>query len=372
MVMAQLTSSISAFSCRAGLNNGIFIAMRYFSFLLVFLFLGIFGFFSMVSAQNATLYFVPASSAVSPGQTFRVQVMVDTKGEAVNAVAAYFMYPADKFDALAVDRTGSAMTLFAEDKAAAGRVDISGGTPTPGFSGIQKIASVDFRVKPAVTGVAILSFLSDAAILRNSDNQNILNLGSSGKANFQIAAVSSPLPPPPLPPTPPPAGGPTPTPIPTPSPVGGFEEALVISDIAVEPEENSDGDIVVSWKTNRPANSQIMYGTSKEYEFSVLDGSLTTDHSIVLTGVSPQAARAGYSFQILAFDESGGKAQSEIEEYIGPTDSLVPPSQIQNIGFEVGGFEIRLPFLIAFILLPIAVVVVIALVLFSRARARSS
>ena len=334
--------------------------MRYFSLFLGFFFAGTLGFFSMVLAQNATLYFVPSSSTVSPGQTLRVTVMADTKGEFVNAVAAYFMYPTDKLDALVVDRTGSVMTLFAEEQASGGRVDISGGTPTPGFFGIQKIASVDFRVKPAATGTATLNFLSDAAILRNSDNQNILSLGSSGKANFQIGQG---VPPPVGVPVPTPTPTPTPTPIPTPTPAPQVpSEGLLISDITIGPDGGGDN-AIVSWKTNRPVNSQVTYGQSDEHEFSALDGKLTTEHSIVLTGVR---ASEGYSFQILGFDEFGEKAQSEIEEYIGPTDSLVPPSQIQDGELEVGGFGIRFPLLIAFVLLPILVVLGIAFILFSR------
>jgi hypothetical protein len=113
-----------------------------------------------------------------------------------------------------------------------------------------------------------------------------------------------------------------------------------------------------------------MYGinrTSSGLEFSVLDGSLTTNHSIVLTDVR---ARAGYSFQILGFDEFGEKVQSEVVGYVGLTDSLVPPSQGQDGGFEIGGFEIRPSMLVLFVGLPLLVLLLAAFLLFQRMRSR--
>ena len=333
--------------------------MRYFSLFLGFFFAGTLGFFSMVLAQNATLYFVPSSSTVSPGQTLRVTVMADTKREFVNAVAAYFMYPADKLDALVVDRTGSVMTFFAEEQASGGRVDISGGTPTPGFFGIQKIASVDFRVKPAAAGTAILNFLSDAAIVRDSDNQNILSLLNSGKATFQIGQT-----------VPPPAGGPaptpTPTPTPTPPPAGGPEPmALAISGIKVE--KLTDGSILLSWKTNEETRGQVNYGptSQKDYAFSLLQGAFAREHSFVLSNVR---LSEDYSLEIIGVDKLGKQVETErlaLAEFLRE-ESKPKPFEVVDGELEVGGFGIRFPLLIAFVLLPILVVLGIAFILFSR------
>ncbi|GEM_PF-5676099 len=339
------------------------IVMRYLFFFSVFLFFGTFSLFSTASAQGATLYFVPASSVVSPGQTFRVQVMVDTKGEFVNAIAAYFLYPADKFDAVAVDRTGSAMTLFAEDKALGGRVDISGGTPTPGFSGIQKIASVDFRVKPAAVGVGTLSFLSDAAILRNSDNQNILSLGSSGKATLQIG---------------PPAGGPTPTPppvglpvpVPTPPSAGGPEPSpFSILDIKVE--KLNEESVLLSWKTNEETIGSVHYGLSlsEDYSFSLFDSASAKEHSFLLSNVN---LSGGYSFEIVGVDQEKRQVKTErlsLEEFLVQKNEQ-KPFDVVDKEFEIGGFTIHFPLLVVFALLPIFVVVLLVWLLFSRMRAR--
>lgn len=318
------------------------------------------GGLSIASAQNAVLYFVPTSSTVSPGQTFRVQVMVDTKGEFVNAVAAYFMYPADKLDALFVDRTGSAMTLFAEDKALLGRVDISGGTPTPGFLGIQKIASVDFRVKESYPlSPATLNFLSDAAILRNSDNQNILNLGSSGKATFLIVQTAPPLPSTPTP---------TPTPISQPDP-SPQPAAITISDIRAE--ELGEGNVRVSWNTSEETAGAVHYGVLSQgtYKFSVFDGEFVKEHLFVLSNIELQE---GYSLEIVGVDRNGKEIKAErldLEELLDQQGQQ-KPSRVVEGGIEIGGFEIRFPILIAFVLLPMLVILAIAFMLFSRMRAR--
>src|SRR3989338_6500185 len=184
-------------------------------------------------AQTASLYFSPATATIKQGETVWITVMVNTGGEAANAVAAYFSYPQNIVEAVSVDKTGSIMTLFAEESAGSGIVQISGGRPTPGFTGVQKIASVGFRAKTS-SGLATLAFSPDAAVLSNSTNQNILNrslLGMSVITVSPAASVSAPSVPqspvvpkqstPPVVPTPqtPTLPTPTSTPTPTPSPV---------------------------------------------------------------------------------------------------------------------------------------------------------
>ena len=161
--------------------------------------------------------------------------MVDTDGEYVNAVGAYFTYPEDILEAVAVNTAGSPMTLVAEEEAEGGSVRISGGEATPGFFGIHQIASIDFKVK-ATSGSVTVSFDTDSAVLRDSDNQNILNLGSSGKGVYTLVSSGSlpslsPEPPPPLPP-PPPLEQPSPEPSPPPPP----------SESEFQSEEEASGD----------------------------------------------------------------------------------------------------------------------------------
>lgn len=144
-------------------------------------------------AQGAALSFSPAAANVSLGSTFWVTVMVDTQGQNVNAVAAYFTYPQDKLDVVEVNTADSVMTLVAEKNAGNGKVEISGGRPTPGFAGVQKIAAVLFRAK-AASGTAELVFTSGSAILTDTTNTNILNLSASGKGTYSMVKAPSPPP----------------------------------------------------------------------------------------------------------------------------------------------------------------------------------
>ena len=322
------------------------------------LFLAVFislTFASSTQAQSGTLYFVPASGTFAPGQTFSVTIMVDTKGENVNAIGAYFSYPQNELEVLEVDTTGSVMTLFAEQQGGGGKVDISGGKPTPGFSGIQKIASVRFRVK-ASSGVATLTFDQSSAVLRDSDNQNILSLSSSGKGVYTFGTVSAPPPQPPQPPQPSPAPPPQPP----------EEESLVISDITVS--KATEDSVIVSWKTNREANSRIDYGQTVDYDFSILDGELTTDHSLFLFD---GMASDDYHFRITSIDSMDNVAVTEDLLISSLPETLVsPPSQPpqeQDGETEPRRSPIGVPIWILFVILPI-VILIVGIILFSRRR----
>ncbi len=79
---------------------------KYFIILLISLSLILVSAPKITQAQTATLYFSPSSGTFSQGESFWLTIMVDTKGVAVNAVAAYFSYPEDKLEALGVSTAG--------------------------------------------------------------------------------------------------------------------------------------------------------------------------------------------------------------------------------------------------------------------------
>ena len=64
--------------------------------ILIFISVSLFIFPGIVKGEEATLYFSPASGTYYQGNSFWLNLMVNTKGQAVNAVAAYFSYPGDK------------------------------------------------------------------------------------------------------------------------------------------------------------------------------------------------------------------------------------------------------------------------------------
>ena len=324
-------------------------------FFLLILFIGSFGFFHATQAESGILYFSPAAGIFTEGETFEVEIWVDTKGENVNAIAAYFSYPEDKLEALGVSREGSAMTLFAEETAGGGKVSISGGKATPGISGIQKVASVSFRAKTA--GTAILLFTSDSAVLEDSDNQNILDLGLSASAVYTIQSSSVP------------SSVSEPPSVLQPS----LLDPLLLFGIAID--KATENDVVVAWTTNRNADSRIDYGSTGNYAFSVVDGELTSDHRIVISGIQSLTDK---QFRVSSTDVSGETVRSgnlafidflsdeEREEIIQKTE--IEAGSEADESEESGGLRFQLSPLVLFVLVPFFVLLIIAFLLVRRAR----
>lgn len=250
------------------------------SFLLLLIsFLIFFSFSQTGQAQNGTLYFSPATGTFRQGDSFWLTIMVNTKGEVINAVAAYLSYPEDKLEPLGVSVSGSVLTIWAEKNAGGGKIEIAGGLPTPGFSGIKKIASIGFKAKVS-SGSVNLKFSQDSAVLRDSDNTNILNLTLSGQGNYNFLPKEKP-------------------PIEV--------EAPVISDVEVR--EISQTEAIISWKTDVDADSIIEYGLTTDYGSIVSSEELTKEHSLVISELSPGAR---YYFKVKSKEPSG--EESEIKD----------------------------------------------------------
>jgi hypothetical protein len=142
---------------------------------------------SLLHAQQdreAIFYFEPQAGINSIGEELWIDLYVDTKGQQINAVAAYFSYPDDTLDAIGVDQSESVLTLRIEKEAKDGEVKISGGKPTPGFAGIQKIASLGFIT--TAPGEVSFTLHENSAILTDVGNQNILQYEESLNQKFVI------------------------------------------------------------------------------------------------------------------------------------------------------------------------------------------
>jgi chitodextrinase len=71
---------------------------------------------------------------------------------------------------------------------------------------------------------------------------------------------------------------------------------------------------VVSWTTNEPADSQVKYGPTSDYDSTTtLDPSLGTSHTVTLTGLSSGTI---YQFAVLSQDASGNLATSTNATFI--------------------------------------------------------
>ena len=144
-------------------------------FFVLFLFLVLFPY----KIIAASLKFDPGLAQIIKDQIISVGVIVDTQDTDVNAVGIYFSYPKEKLEVINVDFSGSPLSFFAENKAGNGEVRIAGGTPTPGFSGVKKVATIVFRVLD-VDDIAQLTFSPDTAVVSDRGNKNVLYSKNSG------------------------------------------------------------------------------------------------------------------------------------------------------------------------------------------------
>jgi len=132
----------------------------------VFLFF-LFGFWS--DAKAAVFFSLPSNGTVTTGDTFFLEIRLDTEGEEVNAVEAIIEFPNEMFEALDATNGGSFLALwprppfFSNDN---GRVEFAGGTPS-GFNGkdglIGKILFKALRPRER----AVISFQNGRALLND-------------------------------------------------------------------------------------------------------------------------------------------------------------------------------------------------------------
>jgi len=322
---------------------------------------GALGLISSAFAQTANLSIIPSSITVQPGQTFQITVMVDTGSIAANAVGAYFSYPENLLEGLSIDTTGSILDIITPEKNIGfGQVEFAGAKTPPAFSGSHKIFSATFRAKSGL-GNGALEFTTDSAVLSDADSQNILSLPSSRGASIQIVqAQSSPSPSPSAPE------------VPSLPQVDPEQSGLEI--FGVTGEQVNENEIRISWNTNIMADSRVDYGPlGGVYSFSVRGGDFTENHSVLVAGLENGQT---YQFRVRSRSESGDIATREglrVEDLIQSgdvqgendpaNDSL--PEEIQGNGFGMNRTT-----LILFVGLPILVLLVIAVFIIQRMRAR--
>ena len=141
---------------------------------------------SLTSADDTILYFNPKHKTLAAGDTFWVDIMINAKNDYINAVAAYIAYSPDEVEILQIKPTESVIPLVVEQNIKDGQVEISGGKPTPGFSGKQKIASIQLRMllnlgaDTAVGSIPVVGDFFDFAFKANMKNLRIYRESLSG------------------------------------------------------------------------------------------------------------------------------------------------------------------------------------------------
>ena len=117
------------------------------------------GFLSPVRANSGSLFLSPLSESFVVGDTFQVQVKVDTADIPINAARVSIYFPQDKLEVLNISKEDSIFTLWPQEPIfsnASGKISLSGGLPHPGFNWEGNIVTINFKTRQK--GIVNLSF----------------------------------------------------------------------------------------------------------------------------------------------------------------------------------------------------------------------
>lgn len=276
-----------------------FSRLLYFAFVLVI-------FFEIRSPIDAagSLYLSPRTQTVAKNATLSVSVRMNSGGDQVNAVQANLTYSADKLDFISISSAGSSFPIDAASAGGSGTVSISRGVIGTGISGDKLIATVRFRVNASAQGSAAINFSGGSALVRGSDQANILG-GSTG-GNYTIGAAVA-------------ASASTPA----------ASIPLQITNVSVT--DLSYNTATIEWKTSRPASSVVEYGVNTKYGLEQQVSGTSTTHKVVLSSdiLTPGVI---YHYKVKSTDALDIKVESA--DYTFTTKGLTVNLNVQD---EQGG-----------------------------------
>lgn len=97
---------------------------------------------------SASLYLSPKEGHYSVGDEFSVDIMLNTRGSNVNAVAAYLSYNKSSIQAISIDTSNSVFPISFEQtiNGAEGKIKIGLARPTPGINTNNgRVATIRFK-----------------------------------------------------------------------------------------------------------------------------------------------------------------------------------------------------------------------------------
>ena len=157
---------------------------------LIYYFALISFFVPLVASAQATLFVSPSSGVYKVGDIFSVLMNVNSGGQAINAASVQMSFDNTKLEVTEVGYSRSIFTIWTEEPVfsnAAGSVRLSGGLPTPGFTGASgAILRVNFKAK--ATGQASVVLTSGSVLANDGSGTNILDNFKGGLYNI-ISAV---------------------------------------------------------------------------------------------------------------------------------------------------------------------------------------
>ncbi len=157
--------------------------------------IALFFFFSALGSGNvfaANLTVSPSSVSTKVGKTFTVDIIVNNNIEAINAVSALVSYPSDALSITSVSKTGSFISLWAEEPIFSnekGTLSLEGVALNPGFSkATGKVISVTF--KALQEGNVSISIKSGSVLANDGNATDVLK--TTGAAFVYITGDTTP------------------------------------------------------------------------------------------------------------------------------------------------------------------------------------
>jgi len=127
-------------------------------------------------SDAAVLYLMPQSQTIYQGDSFLVEVRINTEGKEINAVEVGLAFPPDLLGVMDFSQGGSILTLWVEKpKTQKEEINFLGGTPG-GFKGEGLLAKITFLGKKI--GKSEISFKENSKVLLNDGK------GTPAELNF--------------------------------------------------------------------------------------------------------------------------------------------------------------------------------------------
>ncbi len=95
---------------------------------------------------------------------------------------------------------------------------------------------------------------------------------------------------------------------------------------SVDVEVTSTTSVTITWTTDEPTTSEVSYGTTSTYTDSEIDSTLTTDHSVTITGLEEDTT---YHFEITSTDASENSSSTADSTYT--TEDDPSPTNVSDV-----------------------------------------
>ena len=146
------------------------------SFLFRISFFVLFFLTTATSSFAANIVLSPAKISTKVGKTFTVDVLVNSNKDPINAVSALVTYPSDVVSVSSISKTGSFISLWAEEPSfsnTSGTLNFEGVALNPGFNGSTgKVITITFKAKQA--GNVNLLVKTGAVLANDGNATNVL------------------------------------------------------------------------------------------------------------------------------------------------------------------------------------------------------